>query len=461
VAFSRLSYLKFLHRSYSRTGRWGWLLSRRIRSFGWGIILLVAVTTVLGTDLRTSAVFMLFCTAASLLAVTFLWVFFRSAKVSAQRDLPRYGTVDVELEYEVVVRNDGRRRIAAMLFEEWPPDPRPDFETFAHTPEPGEQLRNPVDRTLLYYRWLYLQERVRGFSAIEALQSPHELAPGESAKIRFQLKPQHRGVIKLNELRLLLPDPIGLFQRCLRINARADEIVVLPKRYPLNEFHILGSSQLDAGMEANSQGKGDQGDFTHLREYLPGDSMRTVDWKSWARTGKPIVREYEDHFIPRFGLLLDNHAPPGRAFEEAVAVASSFVALGGNSNLHLEQVWIGQNSFPLTEGGEGPQHDRLLETLATAKPQPKDQATKILQTLRIEGAELNTLLVILADWTAAQQKFVDELRKLDLETAVIVLQDKDKTAPQIRGPIHFINVDTVAKDLAGIADQLFTSPHLT
>jgi uncharacterized protein (DUF58 family) len=459
VAFSRLSYLKFLHRSYSRTGRWGWLLSRRIRSFGWGVILLVAVTTVLGTDLRTSAVFMLFCTAASLLAVTFLWVFFRSAKVSAQRRLPRYGTVDVALEYGVEVRNEGRRKLTAMLFEEWPPDPRPDFETFAHTPEPGEGLRNPVDRRLLYYRWLYLQEKERGFSAMEALQSPRKLAPGEAGRARFQLTPRHRGVIALGELRVLLPDPVGLFQRCLRVKTRSDELVVLPKRYPLDEFHVLGRSRLDAGTEASSQNKGHQGDFTHLREYLPGDSMRTVDWKSWARTGKPIVREYEDHFTPRFGIVLDTHARPGRAFEEAVAVASSFVALGSESDIPLEQMWIGTEAFPLVEGRNSPQHDRLLESLARVKPRSEDNAEDLMRMLKIDTEELTALLVILPTWTRAQQKFVDELKRLGLEIAVIVLQEKEESAPQATGPVHFVAVDSVARDLARAAGQLFSPPH--
>jgi uncharacterized protein (DUF58 family) len=35
-------------------------------------------------------------------------------------------------------------------------------------------------------------------------------------------------------------------------------------------------------------------DFEELREYLPGDDIRTIDWRVAARTGKPFVRVYDE-----------------------------------------------------------------------------------------------------------------------------------------------------------------------
>lgn len=449
--FSRSSRLHLLYRSYRRTGRWGWRISRRIRPFGWGVILLASVTAILGIDLKSSALYMLFCTSASLTAVCFGWVFLRKARVSASRSLPRYGTVDVPLNYTVTIQNEGRKRLAAMLFEEWPPDPRPDYETFANTPEPGEEKRNIVDRHLLYYRWLYLQERERGFVAMEATQSPRSIAPRESGQARFQVTPRNRGTISLAELRILLPDPVGLFQRCLQVRAPDDQIVILPKRYPLNELTIAGQSQLHGGDEKMTHGKGHSGDFTHLRDYAPGDSLRAVDWKSWARTGKPIVREYEDNFTPRFGILLDPTGAAGTAFEEALSVAASFASLRTGDHFPLEKMFLANETFPLNDESQGPQHDRLMEALARLQPKSQADYPALGKTLQAQGGDLTDLLVILPTYGQAQRDFLTSLRMLPAKVVALTIGE-DVAA---EGAVHVLRPTHIAEDLGRVAEQLF------
>jgi len=35
-------------------------------------------------------------------------------------------------------------------------------------------------------------------------------------------------------------------------------------------------------------------EFDELRTYIPGDDIRAIDWKSWARTGQPLIRRYKE-----------------------------------------------------------------------------------------------------------------------------------------------------------------------
>ena len=35
-------------------------------------------------------------------------------------------------------------------------------------------------------------------------------------------------------------------------------------------------------------------EFDELRTYIPGDDIRAIDWKSWARTGQPRIRRYKE-----------------------------------------------------------------------------------------------------------------------------------------------------------------------
>lgn len=70
-------------------------------------------------------------------------------------------------------------------------------------------------------------------------------------------------------------------------------------------------------------------DFYGIREYRSGDSLRHVHWRSVARAGRLLVREYEDQPASRLGILIDTFSTvgmePETAFEDAVACAASLV----------------------------------------------------------------------------------------------------------------------------------------
>lgn len=449
--------LRLLHRSYSHTGRWGWRIARRIRSFGWGIALISTITAVLGTDVESSAIYMIFCFAICSIVMGLLWIFCRQAKVSGTRSLPEFGSVDQELQYTVHLHNDHPQTLSAMLFEEWPPDPTPDYETFANSPEPGEQKRNIVDRTMLFYRWTWLQERERGFNLLEASQSPRQLKSGESGRATFHLTPQHRGILHLAELRVLLPDPFGLFQRCQPISAPKDSVIILPKRYPLTNFSITGKAHLHLGGEAPSNSIGQTGDFLHLRDYQSGDAMRSVDWKSWARTGVPVVREYEDNFFPHYGVILDTSSPPGQHFEEAVSIASSFVASTDTSECLLDLIFIGEKSYRVTAGQGIAPRSKLLEILATVQARAQTDYESLRALVSQKSEHLTALLLIFPNWDEERNTFLTQLRSQGLDVTAFIIADQATEESFRKNPlvgVHLLHLNNIARDLTIAAAQL-------
>jgi len=60
-----------------------------------------------------------------------------------------------------------------------------------------------------------------------------------------------------------------------------------------------------------------------LRDYRQGDAMNQIHWKSFARHGKLIVKEYQDKYFVRIVLVLDANANNlvEELFETAVSVA--------------------------------------------------------------------------------------------------------------------------------------------
>jgi len=99
---------------------------------------------------------------------------------------------------------------------------------------------------------------------------------------------------------------------------------------------------------------GEAEEFVGLREYRPGDPLQRVHWKSFARTGKPIVKEFQDEFFERHALVLDTSTDRGEdiAFEEAVAVAASFVYAIDTQECLLDLLFVGAAVHTYT-GGRG------------------------------------------------------------------------------------------------------------
>jgi len=106
-----------------------------------------------------------------------------------------------------------------------------------------------------------------------------------------------------------------------------------------------------------------------LRDYRSGDSPRRIHWKAWARTGRPVVKEYADEFFVRHALLLDTF-PSGVAthFEAAVSAAASLVMMPRSGESLLDLMFVEDRAYTLTRGrGLGATTD-LLRVLATVEP---------------------------------------------------------------------------------------------
>lgn len=73
-------------------------------------------------------------------------------------------------------------------------------------------------------------------------------------------------------------------QQLVALEARARDLAFIQK--------AKSHRQLAGRMQSAMRGRGLS--FEELRDYLPGDDVRTIDWRVTARTGKPTVRVYSE-----------------------------------------------------------------------------------------------------------------------------------------------------------------------
>ncbi len=109
-----------------------------------------------------------------------------------------------------------------------------------------------------------------------------------------------------------------------------------------------------------------QADFHGLRQFRPGDSPRWIHWRTTARRGELMVREFEDVPGDDLVLVLDAVARPGE-FESAVSLAATIIAEWCQRRGDRLVLLVPGMRHGLLDGVTGPEHSRrLLECLALA-----------------------------------------------------------------------------------------------
>lgn len=151
------------------------------------------------------------------------------------------------------------------------------------------------------------------------------LFKNQVSRLRYETSCDRRGVHRFDKIRLTSGDPFGFFRRQRHLDVPA-ELLVYPAYQPIKRLRLLESHQF-AQQQVSHRGM--SGEVIGVREYRPGDSPRTVHWRSSARAGQLIVKEFADEQQPTLTVALDLSATGNvgegkySTFETAIRMATS------------------------------------------------------------------------------------------------------------------------------------------
>jgi uncharacterized protein (DUF58 family) len=170
-------------------------------------------------------------------------------------------------------------------------------------------------RFVIRYRWRHTARRRLRVEVKEHLPEPLggartplrrlELPAHLAVEEQLELEPVRRGIGPGGTLDLRILGPLGLAWRQSRIEAPWSATV-----YPslkgawLRALPVQTLRRREAGLRSVRY-RGEGRLFEGLREWVPGDDTRTIDWKATARRGKPIARQYEDERRQQVMLVVD------------------------------------------------------------------------------------------------------------------------------------------------------------
>jgi uncharacterized protein (DUF58 family) len=149
------------------------------------------------------------------------------------------------------------------------------------------------------------------------------ISRSSTARQKVELRFPRRGLFRQNAFAIRTRFPFGFFEKTRRVDSPI-EIVVYPRVEPTDQFYEV-LPLLSGEMASHFRGRGHE--LHSLRDYLPTDSARFVDWKISAKSGRLMVREFAREDERRVMLVLDPFVGPANADPGASASSPSHSVL--------------------------------------------------------------------------------------------------------------------------------------
>jgi len=206
-----------------------------------------------------------------------------------------------------------------------------------------------------------------------------------------------------------------------------DTLLVFPKQYNIPDITLSGKRKYHRGGINLATNVGESGEFLSLRDYRVGDPLKKLHWKSFAKTGKPTTKEYQEEYFSRTGLVLDTFAAglPKRNFEEAVSIACSIISAKTSHESLLDLMFIKDKAYRATTGRSLGDKLSLMEILACVEPESEENIETLENLVLSNSAESNSFICILLSWNRRRQAFINTLRARELSLLTILITTDD------------------------------------
>lgn len=429
-------------RAITSIQRW---LNNRLTKTGKYVFAGLIITAVIGIDTNLTLTYQIFTLLAALFLLSlFSSIIFRlDAEVS--RVLPQFVTAGETFQYQISIKNLGNNVEEGLLLQDMMTDPRPSYTEFRLTNKTASSKGQ--FRKSLFRRWRILVDEKCNCTIRE--QSLPKLLKNHIIEVTVEVDVDHRGYIEFVSTIIARPDPLGLFKAVVKIPHR-QSLLVLPKRYDLPQLRLPGTRVYQHGGVTLAASKGDTEEFVGLRDYREGDPLQTIHWKSFARIGKPVVKEYQDEFFERHALVLDTFTWEGsnKVFEEAVSLAASFACTVETQENLLDLMFVGKETYTFTAGIGQLHTNSLLEVLASVRLCDDKSFNELSKSILERRSSLSGCILILTDWDNARRELIDELTAHGLPFELFIIKETKDTIEEEEHGFHVLEVDEMAAGLA-------------
>lgn len=374
------------------------VLEERLSARGRFLVVALILFATLGLDTRRTQNFRVFALAAGLFVAASLFAFVRRPRATLDCALPERATAGRPVPLEARVTADGE------------------------VVEDDLLLSFPVAR-----RW-------SSSVPVEPRQHRVIALPGKPATVNATLRPLRRGRYRLRPPVLRGTDPLGLVAGRAR-EAAERPLLVYPRFFNFGELKVPAGRRYQPGGIPMSSSTGDAQEFVGTRDYREGDAIKNIHWRSFARRGKPVVREFQEEYFCRIALVLDTATPrrmraaDEARFEAAISVLASIADQFSRGDFVIDLLAAGPDLYYVSAGRSLGSLDTVLDVLAALEPVPEAPFATVGPPLIDALAQISTVVAVLQDWDASRESFLREVKALGTEVRAFVVREGPPSAP--------------------------------
>lgn len=443
-------------KQYHRVFRYSQWVRRHFTFAGHLFLIILLLSGAFGVDTSATTTYQLFVFLFVLFVFSFVSSCFIHLKISAKRQLPRYFTVGEESTYSISLNNLSDSTYQDLVLFEQLQGSLPDADELEKWYRVSS--KKSYNRIVSFKQWRRYLIYKRG-GVIDGIDTPDLPAKkyNKSVQIKVTFTPLRRGKLNYNGFKIAHPDLLGLFRKMLFIPAQ-QTCLVLPQRYPIAPLQLAGTRKYQAGGVSLANSVGDSSEFMSLREYRNGDPLNSIHWKSFARHGKLIVKEYQDEYFVRRALLLDTFTDTlsdkhvDEYFEAAVSIAASVCMSERQNEALLDLMFVGEETHRFTSGRGVDHLPHIQEVLASVQIS-SGKFEQLKKAIINHVHNCSSIVCVFMTWDEERQKLIRILQSHDVPVAVFLVHDGSVTPDSLTNhPEHFYLIDhhTIAADLGAI-----------
>lgn len=260
------------------------------------------------------------------------------------------------------------------------------------------------------------------------------LAPGRAHDELFVVPTRRRAVIDVGPVKSVRSDPLGMVRREV-VWTGVEKLFVHPQTVLLRGAAAGVLRDLE-GQTLRTVSDNDM-NFHALREYVPGDDMRSIHWKSSARNQHLMVRQFEDTRRTHTALLLETDQARWADEDSFELGVSVFASLGVNTiRGGMERSFFAGNQSLRSTTPQG-----FLDETAGIAISPVPELSSAAEKVARDAADCSLALVVMG----AQMQFNElqgELAYLPAGLRAVYVQCEVGLEPSVHtvGQVSFVCV---------------------
>jgi uncharacterized protein (DUF58 family) len=251
--------------------------------------------------------------------------------------------------------------------------------------------------------------------------------PGQDAEGQLLVRPDRRGRFTMPSIGAGRTDPLGLVST-RRVAHAAKVVLAYPRFYGLDSLALPVGRRYQPGGIPLASSLGDSTEFVGTRDFREGDPLRRVHWRSSARRGRPVVKEYHDEYFSRVALLLDTYLPPRpraadrEGFEAAVSLLASIADRMSRSEEVVDVLAAGPDLYEVSAGRSLGYLGNVLDVLACLAPCGEPPFEVLAAPLLARLAGLTTIVAVVLDWDERREAFLRSVRRMGVAVVTFVVR---------------------------------------